>query len=215
MMTTTNNIAFTKESFEVFNIDGLEQRMAGINEHIRPTFQTVGQQLTAEISPEVGSEMYLHIAKHARRTVNPPKDTWLAIAASKRGYKAHPHFQLGLFDDHLFVWLALIYEIPGKKNIATSYLNELDELMSLVPSHYVVSTDHMKKAATPVSQLDESSWKTILTRFRDVGKAELLIGQHLSPDHPIVQDKQKLIDFATSTYMQLMPLYKKACQVYN
>ena len=36
---------------------------------------------------------YPHVAKHARRSVNPPKDTWVAFATSKRGYKMLPHFK--------------------------------------------------------------------------------------------------------------------------
>src|SRR5699024_11327687 len=65
-----------------------------------------------DVRAMVGSDMHLHIAKHARRTVNPPNDTWMAIAGNKRGYKKHPHFQVGLWDDHLFIWLAYIYELP-------------------------------------------------------------------------------------------------------
>lgn len=210
-MTTKTATGFTTNDFSVFHIAGLNERMTGIIEQIRPKFQRIGEQLTAEISPLAGNEMYLHIAKHARRTVNPPNDTWLSLCANKRGYKAHPHFQLGLFDDHLFIWLALIYEVPNKRNIATAYLKDLDELIALVPDNYVVSLDHMKKEATPVSELDAEDWKKLLTRFRDVGKAELLIGQHLTPDNPIVADEQALISLAASTYEQLMPLYKKAC----
>lgn len=215
-MTTKTKTAtgFTTDDFAVFQIAGLNERMNGIVEQIRPKLQRIGEQLAAEISPSAGSEMYLHIAKHARRTVNPPNDTWLALCANKRGYKAHPHFQLGLFDDHLFVWLALIYEVPGKRNIATAYLKELDELISLVPNSYVVSLDHMKKDAIAASELAADDWRNLLARFRDVGKAELLIGRHLAPNDPIVADEQALIRFAAETYEQLMPLYKKACLAY-
>ena len=38
----------------------------------------------------------MHVAKHARRSVNPPIDTWVAFAPNKRGYKMLPHFQIGL-----------------------------------------------------------------------------------------------------------------------
>jgi len=211
-MTTKTLNGFTKDDFAVFHINGLSERMTGIAERIRPKFQRIGEQLAAEISPLAGDEMYLHIAKHARRTVNPPKDTWLALCSNKRGYKAHPHFQVGLFDDHLFIWLALIYEVPAKKSIASAFLNDLDEIIELVPKDYVLSQDHMKKEATSVSELDEGAWKTILTRFRDVGKAELLIGRHLTPDDPIVGDEEALIAYAASTFQQLMPLYLKACR---
>lgn len=208
MIQTTTTHGFSANDFAVFHIDGLERRMDAIINQIRPKFQFIGQELTAELSMHTGNEMFLHIAKHARRTVNPPKDTWLAICNNKRGYKAHPHFQLGLFDDNLFIWLAFIYEVPNKKAIAANLLEHLPQVIENVPNDYVLSMDHMQKKAISVSELDETEWKNALTRFRDVGKAELLIGRHLTPDSDIVQDEQKLIKFAAETYMQLLPLYQ-------
>lgn len=208
MIQTTTTHGFSANDFAVFHIDGLEHRMDAIINQIRPKFQFIGQELTSELSMHTGNEMFLHIAKHARRTVNPPKDTWLAICNNKRGYKAHPHFQLGLFDDHLFIWLAFIYEVPNKKAIAANLLEHLPQVIENVPNDYVLSMDHMQKKAVSVSELDETEWKNALTRFRDVGKAELLIGRHLTPDSDIVQDEQKLIKFAAETYMQLLPLYQ-------
>ena len=201
---------FTTKDFDIFHIAGLDERMSAIIEHIRPKFQVMGQQLTTELSIHASNEMFLHIAKHARRTVNPPKDTWLAICNNKRGYKAHPHFQLGLFDDHLFIWFALIYEVPNKKNIANTFLSNLEQVIQQVPNDYVISQDHMKNNAQSVQNLDEDDWSSILTRFRDIGKAELLIGRHLAPNSAIVQDQQKLIEYAAETYLQLLPLYKLA-----
>lgn len=185
--------------------------MAGIEAQIRPKFRAIGERLTAELAPLAGKELHLHIAKHARRTVNPPKDTWLAICDNKRGYKAHPHFQLGLFDDHLFIWLALIYEVPNKKSIASGMLERLDEVIALVPQDYVLSMDHMKKDSTPIRELDEDGWRAILTRFRDVQKAELLIGRHVAADDPLLGNGDALLAYAASTYESLMPLYRMAC----
>ena len=54
------------------------------------------------------------MAKHARRTVNPPKDSWVAFAPYKRGYKSLPHFQIGLWRTHLFIVLVIIYEALKK-----------------------------------------------------------------------------------------------------
>lgn len=154
-----------------------------------------------------GREMHLHIARHARRKVNPPQDTWLSICSNKRGYKAHPHFQLGLFDDHLFLWLALIYEVPNKQNIASAYLNRLEDVTAAVPASFVVSQDHMKKEAVAAGEISEADWRAAFVRFRDVGKAELLIGRHLAADHEVLRSEDELAAFALSTYETLLPLY--------
>src|SRR5690625_444201 len=105
--------------------------MKAIQERIQPKFREIGTRLTDDLSSMIGSEMYLHIARHARRTVNPPNDTWLAIAGNKRGYKKHPHFQIGLWDDRVFIWLAFIYELPGKAEIAGTFLQNIGEIESL------------------------------------------------------------------------------------
>jgi uncharacterized protein YktB (UPF0637 family) len=202
---------FAAADFDVFQLEGLEARMNGIQTLIQPKFRAFGEQIVDELSRLTGREMYLHIAKHARRTVNAPKDTWLSICDNKRGYKSHPHFQLGLFDDHVFIWLALIYEVPNKKAIASAFLDQLDDVIETVPSDFMMSLDHMKKEAQEVGEMDEAAWKTALVRFRDVGKAELLVGRHLSADDPVLKEGEKLLRYALSTYETLLPLYELAC----
>src|SRR5699024_6854790 len=146
-------------------------RMEAIRERIQPKFQAIGQELALELSVSLGREMFLHIARHLRRTVNPPNDTWLAVANNKRGYKQHPHFQVGLYDDHLFIWLAYIYELPRKSQIAETFLEHREIFERDALQQFVVSLDHTKKDAVTLQNLDlEKS----LTRFRDVKKAEFL-----------------------------------------
>lgn len=178
--------------------------MQAIQERIQPKFRVLGERLVEDLSILLGNEMYLHIAKHARRTVNPPKDTWLAVCHHKRGYKQHPHFQVGLFDDRLFIWLAFIYELPNKRTIAGNFLQHMDELRSAVPEHFVVSTDHMKKDAQYINELD-LEWT--LRQFRDVKKAELLLGQHVASNDPILSDGSALYEKIMNTFETLVPLY--------
>lgn len=211
--TTGTFAGFEQKDFDTFLIEGLEQRMAAIEERIRPKFRYLGEKLAGDIAVHAGDEMYLHIAKHARRTVNPPKDTWLAICNNKRGYKAHPHFQLGLFDDHLFLWFALIYEAPNKSKIASIYLDHLDEVIAAVPSDYAISLDHMKKESKAVSEMSKQDWINALTRLRDVQKAELLIGRHLPAGDPLLHDGDALYKLAQDTYETLMPLYRLASKL--
>ena len=203
---------FTSKDFETFTIDGLEDRMDAIRERIQPKFQIIGQTLTDDLSSILQNEMFLHIAKHARRTINPPKDTWLVIAANKRGYKQHPHFQVGLFDDHLFIWLAFIYELPNKENIALNFLNNMDIIKNSVPDDFCVSLDHTKKDSIPFNVID---LKSSLERFRDVKKAEFLIGRHINVENPILNDGDKLLKVILETFQTLIPLYKLSLELKN
>ncbi|MBM7572234.1 YktB family protein [Aquibacillus albus] len=196
---------FTKQDFETFMIDGLDERMEAIRERIQPKFQDIGTDLAEYLSMKLGNEMYLHIAKHARRSVNPPKDTWLAIANNKRGYKKHPHFQVGLFDDHVFIWLALIYELPNKSVIAKQLLEEYEALKKL-PEDFVVSLDHTKKDSIPITELSQTN----IERFRDVKKAEFLVGKHVAASDSMLEDGQAFLSFTKETIDQLIPYYQLA-----
>jgi uncharacterized protein YktB (UPF0637 family) len=199
---------FNQSDFDTFKIEGLDRRMEAIQERIRPKFQEIGQLLTDELTKVSGNEMFLHIAKHARRTVNPPQDTWLAIAANKRGYKQHPHFQVGLFDDHVFIWLAFIYELPNKTEIAKSFLEEFDNITKTIPKDYTISLDHMKKESNSVESMGEEGLRSALERFRDVKKAEFLVGRQIQSKDPILTDGEKFLSVVKDTFNTLIPLYK-------
>lgn len=198
---------FQNDDFKTFEIDGLAERMAAIQQRIQPKFKTIGPQLVTYLSEKLNVEMHLHIARHARRTVNPPNDTWLAIANNKRGYKKHPHFQVGLWDDRLFVWLAFIYELPNKTTIAKAFLNQEEKLKEIVPANYLISMDHMKKDAAPIEEIDVTK---SLERFRDVKKAELLIGKFFDKNDPIIQNGDEFIKEVKQIYTTLLPIYKMA-----
>jgi len=199
---------FTQNDFSVFNIDGLENRMSAIQTRIQPKFKKLGTELVEDLSVQLGNEMLLHIAKHARRTVNPPQDTWLAIADNKRGYKKHPHFQVGLFDDHLFIWLAFIYELEGKENIADMFIKNFNTLKEL-PTEFSVSLNHMKKDSVNIADIKLEH----LERFKNVKKAEFLIGKHLAAEDPRVENGDVLLSTIKDTFHTLIPFYQKSLKI--
>lgn len=199
---------FKEEDFNTFKIEGLDERMYAIKERIQPKFKKIGDELCNHIESLIGNEMYLHIAKHARRTVNPPNDTWLAVAHNKRGYKKHPHFQLGLFDDHIFIWFALIYELPNKKEVAQHFLEHIDEIYKTIPNDYVISLNHMKKDALLKSKMNKNDIEEVLRKFRDVKKVEFLVGKHIAKEDPILNDQKEFLSTVENIFTTLTPLYK-------
>lgn len=78
---------FTEEDFNTFTIEGLDARMEVLKETVRPKLTALGEHFAPTLSALTGDEMFPHVAKHARRSVNPPADSWVAFANSKRGYK--------------------------------------------------------------------------------------------------------------------------------
>src|SRR5262245_26828387 len=87
---------FKASDFKVFDIPGFKPRMEAIKTQIRPKLEAVGRELLPDVTRIGGGEAFAHVAKHARRTVNPPNDTWVAFALDRRGYKKHCHFKVAV-----------------------------------------------------------------------------------------------------------------------
>lgn len=197
---------WTNDDFNVFAIEGLENRMNGLQNKIQPKFQLIGEQISTYLSSRGTGEFFPHIARHARRTVNPPRDSWVAFAPAKRGYKALPHFQIGLWGTHLFIILAVIYENPDKKGIAERLSGNMNVLASL-PEDFVVSGDHMKPEASKINEIGTDGLENLLERLKTVKKAEFVIGKHLSPEKATTISEKEFMKFAEETIDQLFPVY--------
>lgn len=197
---------WTSKDFDVFSIDGLDYRMEALQTRIQPKFSIIGDHLSNYLSSFGTGEFFPHIAKHARRTVNPPKDSWVAFAPAKRGYKALPHFQVGLWGTHLFIILAVIYENPDKKGIAERLEKNMKTLTSL-PDSYVISGDHMKPEASYISEIGNDGVESLLERMKTVKKAELVIGKHLTPEKATKMTEKDFFKLAEQTIDELLPVY--------
>ncbi|SDJ04361.1 YktB family protein [Salimicrobium halophilum] len=198
---------FDQKDFEVFHIEGLEERMEILRSRLSPKLEDIAETLAPDLAAQTGEEMFVHVAKHARRSKNPPNDTWAAIANNKRGYKKLPHFQIGLWEDKVFLWLAFIYEAPNKESIAEAFLNDFVEVTRTIPEHYVLSKDHTKNEDITYN---EDNLEKVLTRFRDVKKGEFLVGRRFDADDPLLTDEQAFIQEAKQTFETLLPIYRKA-----
>ncbi len=197
---------WVKDDFDVFLIDGLERRMEALQHKIQPKFISLGRHFADRLSAHGTDEFFPHVARHARRTVNPPKDSWVAFAPAKRGYKALPHFQIGLWGTHLFIILAVIYENPDKKGIAERLSDQLDVLTSL-PASYIVSGDHMKPDAVSIDATGPEGILALLERLQTVKKAEFLVGRHLSREKAAAMSADEFMAFAEESFDQLLPVY--------
>lgn len=197
-------IQWTQQDFNVFQIDGLDERMNALTTIIRPKFHELGEHYASFFSAATGEEFFAHVAKHARRTVNPPKDSWVAFAPYKRGYKALPHFQIGLWGTHLFIVVAIIYEVPQKQEMATRLLQQL-ALFDQLGDDYIVSGDHMLPDALP---LRSEQVQQLLTRLRDVKKGEFLVGRHISAEQAIALTPEQFEQLTTETFESLLPIYR-------
>jgi len=203
---------FNAQDFNVFQINGLNERMDAIKRLIRPKFQQLDEQLTPFLSALTGQDIYPHIAKHARRTVNPPDSTWIAFAASKRGYKKYPHFQIGLWRAHIFLWFACFNELEVKSALSASLLSHERDVFNHIPSQFVWSLDHTVPAVIPQETLSPAGFHSMVERLGTIKKSELLCGLRIDKENEIAGSGEALLRLFKDSLEKLLPLYKEASE---
>lgn len=199
---------FTEKSFAVFDVEGLDGRMAAIRKEIQPTFQQLDEVFQQVLEPLLGEELFIHIAQHRRRTTYPPENTWSALSRQKRGYKMEPHFQLGIWPDYVFMWLSCIDQPKNEQAIAQALLDNQQVIAGLSPD-FVLSGDHTQPK---VEELSPENTERLLKRFRDVKKGEFQIGRIIKKEDPIWKDPEAAQAFMVETYEQLVPIYQLAIE---
>lgn len=201
---------FSATDFDALTVPGLDARMQAIKATVRPKLEALGQRLAPALSAMSGDAFFAHVAKHARRTVNPPDSTWVAWAANPRGYKKDPHFQVGLWSTHLFVWFALFAESPRKAHFAANLEAHLAEIGTAIPAHFRWSEDHTVPKSTSHAEMTADDFAALIRRLKEVKKAEVLCGITLDRSDPLLADGEALIARITETFETLMPLYRLA-----
>lgn len=203
---------FDHTAFAVFNEPELAGRMSAIQERIQPTFQYFGDILAKHLQQLLNQEqeVYVHIAKHLRRTTYPSESTWVAIGGDKRGYKKYPHFQIGINEQYVFFALSLIDNPIHEKSIA-KFWQENTQNFEQLPKDYVVIPDHTQLGYL---QSNEINWKHLLMRLETVKKAEFMVGQVFRKGDKRLENTELLTHSLIMALEALVPFYKEAMSFY-
>ncbi|HGZ9025320.1 TPA: YktB family protein [Staphylococcus aureus] len=197
---------FKPKDFKAFNVEGLDARMEALNEYIRPQLHELGEYFSDFFTSQTDETFYPHVAKHARRSVNPPKDTWVAFATSKRGYKMLPHFQIGMFEDQLFVMFGIMHEAKDKATRAKVFERKFKAIQQL-PDDYRVCLDHMKPDKPFIKDLTDDDLKEAIQRAINVKKGEFFIARAITPQDKRLKSDKAFIAFLEETFDQFLPFY--------
>lgn len=196
---------FGETDFQVFEDPTLAGRMAGIKSVIDVHFEAIAPQIiqTLDQPQPVAS----HIAKHLRRTKNPPMNTWIAFNQNARGYKKTPHLMLGFWDDRLFLWLASLAEATDR-TVLVDRLERLLPKFADLDAGFELSGDHMVKRSVDVSL---ESGQKLLNWYRHVSKADFLVGRQWYRDDPIFKAGNAAEQTAQllATVKALRPFYNR------
>ncbi|WP_018132672.1 YktB family protein [Effusibacillus pohliae] len=195
-----------QEDFAVFEIEGLGPRMEALKARVRPKFEAIGAALAPDLSAHYGEEFFVHVAKHARRTTNPPNDSWVSFAANPRGYKMMPHFQIGLWATHAFVQFAIIYECVNKREFGEKLARNWPAIKAEIPPHMLWYDDHVKPEPVPHTEMDEKIGD-FTRRLMHNKNGELLVGIEIPREEAVAMSGEAFLDKARQTIFELAPLY--------
>ncbi|AFT81278.1 DUF1054 family protein [Leuconostoc carnosum] len=194
---------FEASDFEIFDEQTLAGRMALIRDVIDPKFEQFAE-IALPILNQDGQSWFAHIAKHLRRTTYAPDNTWVAFAPNKRGYKMMPHFELGIWADHIYLYLAVEENMKPKQTAPiVSKLTAVSPMIANLPEQFVISQDHMVNQNVPLS-----AYEATVSRFENVKHSEVLIGIKIMRGDAYLGTSavtEKLI----SALKTLLPIYEK------
>lgn len=130
-------------AFEVFHVASFDARMAALRREATPRLAALGLELVPALARRFGMPAYAHVARHLRRRVHPPEDTWVAWSTSPRGYKAEVHFEVGLAATVAFVRLAALPEAgAAKMALLTQLTPERLEMLTAGSQPVLFTPDH-------------------------------------------------------------------------
>ena len=201
---------FTDECFILFGIPTFEERMQAVREILGPRLMGLGTLLAPDLSRLGGEPLVPHVAKHLRRRVNPPDDTWVAWGPSARGYKAFPHFEAGIAADGLFARFVLKPEAQSAKpavlaSLSTGRLTALKQ--SQTRPVYWYRGDH-GEGPVPVDQLSEDTLASYIVEAQKP-QHSVAIGEVMTRRRTLGAGPD-VARWFLAAFQDLAPLYRQA-----
>ena len=202
---------FTSSDFKIFDLTGFQPRMAAIRAQIRPKLEALGADLLPDLSRITGGETFGHVAKHARRTVNPPDDTWVAFGPDKRGYKKHCHFKVAISRRCVRFLFEAGPEYADKKKWVGAWKKNTGRLAAALRKAKGLTwfkNEHDEEPAAILADLTSEEVARLgdeLTRTRD---GQFVLGLLVSESDATKWGSEEYRKAAIATFEALAPLYR-------
>lgn len=202
---------FTASDFKVFDLEGFAARMEAIRERIRPKLEAAGRELLPDVARLAGGEAFPHVARHARRTVNPPDDTWVAFASDRRGYKKHCHFKLALSRGAVRFLFEAGPEHADKKRWVAAWKRDAPRLVPVLRRSEGLAWFRSEHDEVPAATLADLSAEEV-TRLGDglvhTREGQLVLGRAIPAATAVTWKGADYARVARQTYQVLAPLYR-------
>jgi uncharacterized protein YktB (UPF0637 family) len=185
--------------------------MTQIRERIRPKLETLGHSLASAIQRTVGDETFIHVAKHMRRTVNPPDDTWVAFAADRRGYKKHAHFKVAVSRNCVRFLFEVGPEHAEKKHWAAAWKKsapKIGPVLRRVKGLAWFKNEHDETPAAALGDLTPEQLGGLADEVVRTRDGQLVLGRAVTAEEAARWTEAQYRGAALETFRALAPLYR-------
>ncbi len=204
---------FDQKDFKVFDIADFSERMAAIRTRIRPKLTSIGEALVPKLSALVDCPLYVHVAKHARRTVNPPEDTWAAFGGNRRGYKKDVHFKFAISRNCVRLLFEAGPEYYAKPEWVHAWHGEFKQVVGDLRANrnlWWFRNEHDEEPALHLAGILPSEIKSLpleLTRLKS-GRGQFVLGTRIAATDFLALKPRELERLATKAFQPLAPLFR-------
>jgi uncharacterized protein YktB (UPF0637 family) len=194
----------TRDDFGVFRIEDFSARMNEIYARIRPRLLRLGAQLAPELGRKLHLEFFPHVARHARRTVNPPPETWTAFGPSPRGYKRYGYLALCVSGAGLHARAVVKSEANGRLQMADEIVARAGDLQKSWRGTRIGRYDDWDFATLPQEVPANTELVTTLSASLRKRTGGIDLGFGWPPPQASRLDRAELLD----AFRELEPLYR-------
>ena len=187
------------------------KRMAAIRSRVRPRLEALGHSLAPAVSRSASADVFAHVARHARRTVNPPDDTWVAFGPDPRGYKKHCHFKVAVSRHTVRFLFEVGPEHADKRRWAAAWrrnAGRLGPVLRRVQNLAWFKNEHDDEPAAALADLSPERLEELadeLVRTRD---GQLVLGRAVPAAEAARWSEADYRASALETFRALVPLYR-------
>jgi len=190
--------------FEVFRVEGFNERMQQIYAHVRPKLVKLSEELAPELSQQLSHEFFPHVARHARRTVNPPPETWAAFGPSPRGYKRYGYYALCISAVGLHARVAVKSEADDRATMAQNLKARSAQLARAFKGTPVARYDRWDFAKLPAQERVDPALVEALAENLEKKTGGLDVGFGWNLRDSARLDRAELLD----AFRELEPLFR-------
>ena len=196
-------LLFLERAFQAFEHDQLDLVMDDFRRYVQPPLRKYGQYIKQLMGQQFTSlDLPVHLAKHIRRKVSLPFNTWVAIGGDNRGYKKYLHLQLGINRQYVFFVIASLDHPPIEK-MAIQHWQRYPQVLKHLPEDVVFIFDHTQY---DYCLLKEIPLKDIFARVDQKKKADIMIGRILHRNDESLQSEEAFKAWLNQTLGDLRPL---------